>query len=208
MKKIIILLLIVALTFTLCSCAVINTNYFKNNNNQDTAANVINGNDTKDNNDAEVSTILAEEQAIEIANKLFDDLDKLDHLDACAIESDNEQSITVDGNLYVLVTDEEFTSMQDLENFTKNTITANVSDYSALYNNSNTAYVESDGKLYVALAGRGCGFSYTGEATVSDITETAFTSERHYDNFGEVATLEIKVVLEDNIWKVDKINFK
>lgn len=154
------------------------------------------------------STLLTEKQAIDIATNLFDDVDKLDHLAACAVTSDNEQTITLCDNSYALVTDEDFALIQNLVNFAKNTITANVSRYLSFYNGNSTSYIERGGKLYVELTGKGCGFFYTGEATVSDITENSYIAERPYDNYGGAATLEIKIVLEDGAWKIDEINFK
>lgn len=213
MKRIITFLLIAALTFALYGCTESTTNNSGNNGTQSTSSTTSNSSESIDSSEpvsseSENTGTLSETEAIDIANKLFDDIDKLDRLAACAIEADSEQSITVDDNQYALVTDEDFASLQDLVNFTKSTITANVSRYSSLYNGNSTSYVEKDGKLYVALEGKGCGFYYIGEATVSDITENSYVAERTYDNYGGVATLKIKVVLDDGSWKIDDIIFE
>lgn len=213
MKRIITFLLIATLTLALCGCESKKTNDpTQDNSSSSIISSTVESSEPvssePESSESENTGAFSETEAIGIANKLFDDVDKLDRLAACAIESDSEQSITVDDNQYALVTDEDFASLQDLVNFTKSTITANVSRYSSLYNGNSTSYVEKDGKLYVALEGKGCGFYYTGEATVSDITENSYVAERTYDNYGGVATLEIKVVLEDGAWKVDEINLK
>lgn len=155
--------------------------------------------------DTESTGVLSETEAIATANELFNKINELDHMNAGDyVTVDENQTITVDGSEYTLVTDDRFTTVDGVATFRSGIVTSNVERYASI----EKRFVEQDGKLYVRVTPMGCGFPYSGEATVSDITETSFIAERPYDNFGGISKVQIKVILDNGTWKADELTIE
>lgn len=148
-----------------------------------------------------------------IAMELFGALDYIDQIGGTALPYDETVSFTEDGKEFYKVDKTQFSSTADLKYFIESYLTADMiaSRYSAILDPESSHYTDHDGELYVAPSPKGCGFLYYQEdnaPVISNETESSFTAQMDYDDFGGRATLEIAVVKDGDLWKINSLKFK
>lgn len=139
-------------------------------------------------------------------------LNDIDFIGACAVTCDSAVSVDgpVEGVKYSKVTDPRFSSLADLDSFLNTYLTPamRASRYSGIMDTEDCIYIEKDGVLYVAEAGRGCGFNWTETpAVISDKTVASFTATKEYDDFGAPSNIKLNVVKGENGWLIDGFEF-
>lgn len=148
-----------------------------------------------------------------VASELFGALDYIDKIGGTALPYDETVSFTEDGKEFYKVTDTQFSSTADLKEYIESYMTDDMiaSRYSAILDTDSTHYTDHDGGLYVAPSPKGCGFQYFAEdnaPVISNATESSFTAQMDYDDFGGRATLEIAVIKDGDSWKINSLTFK
>lgn len=144
-----------------------------------------------------------------IAEPLYKGLAELDSFGGSVIDYDSSDTVNIGGRDYYRVTDSRFTCVADISDYIDEIMTDNLinSRYSFLTQGEDAFFADRDGKLYVRNQPRGSGFAFSDNSVdISDVSETSFTADRDYDNYGAASKLTIKVVKTDAGWRIDSMD--
>ena len=145
------------------------------------------------------------------AKELMAALNRIDYLGACAVQ--NDYSVVYEdekGYRYHPVTDPDFKTVADLENYINRYLTKSFINerYSAITGTDVPEYIDVDGVLYVIEAGKGAGFDFLeADPDIEKTSENGYTIMANYDNFGVLDTLAIMIEKEDGRWKINGISY-
>ncbi len=163
--------------------------------------------------DDEGSDAEAEIDYREIAYELFGAIDYIDRIGGTALPYDETVSYSEGDVVFYKVDKTQFSSVADIKEYMESHLTADMISkrYSAILDSEPPYYIDHDGELYVRPAPKGCGFAYyqeDNEPVISDKSESSFTAQMNYDDYGGTAVLEISAVKENDFWKIDGIGFE
>lgn len=147
------------------------------------------------------------------ANELFGAFNQIDRLGGTAVPYDETVTYTEGEEVFYLLPKMPYTSVADLKEYMESYLTEEMisSRYSNIIGGDNPLYIDHDGQLYVRPNAKGCGFAFyeeNNEPVISNQSESSFTAQMDYDNFGEKSTLEIEVVKDGELWKINSFNIK
>lgn len=155
-------------------------------------------------NDEESSQSIDYESVLE---PLLTALNDIDCIAATSVNFDESDKYTDEiGYEFYRVVDSRFSSVADLDAYLNKYLTESMrsKQFSYIIDDERSLYIEHDGKLYVSSGGRGCGFEWLDNpAKISDVSEGRFTAVKEYDEFGNKAEIELKIVNTSDGWKID-----
>lgn len=138
---------------------------------------------------------------------LLKNLDTIDRMGGCAVQSDDENTEEYNGRDFRKVLDTNYSSKADIENFVSAYMTGEARDYfSFLTSGEKSVFEEINGELYVADEGRGCGFNWTNDTEIKDSSESGFTVIADYEDYGAVSSAEVNIVNDNGFWKIESYN--
>jgi len=143
---------------------------------------------------------------ITAAKSIMINLNDIDMLDGGAVSTGGD---VIDDGMYRYsnVTDPRFYSLWDVETYVESRICGDLLyKYNEIYTGDVPMFKEFNGGLYYLQGGRGCGYSYTGEPTVSNVSGGSFTFTVPVDYFGASQTLVIDAVNDGGLWKACSLN--
>ncbi|MGN1303566.1 MAG: hypothetical protein ACI4YB_00885 [Oscillospiraceae bacterium] len=162
--------------------------------------------------DGTVFDTLLEDQLF-YAKQLMGALDYIDQIGGGNIPKDEETTVEIDGRQYQRV-QAQFGNTLDLDSFLHENLTENLiqSRYSGILGGDEPYYIDVDGQLYGYVTAKGCGYIWIMEndEPVVEITESAndhCTAVAKFDNYGGEDEMELKIVFEDGLWKIDSISY-
>ena len=108
---------------------------------------------------------------------------------------------------YYRVTDDRFSSLSEVKSYLRESFTDSFLSQNDYLWDGYSKFAEFEGVLYFNEGQRGGRYTFTGEPAVTYETDTKFAiAVENTLPGGEVESLEIICVLEDDKWKVDSIN--
>jgi len=145
----------------------------------------------------------AAEEHLTDATAVLNNLNTIDRIvGGTEVETDTADTKQEGADSFEKVTDSRFTTVDDVKKYVTDSICGTLLErYNSLYEGDNPYFREFDGKLYFHPVPMGCGFSFTGEPVITDVTEDSFTVSMAFDNFGGTSDLRVKAVKEDGKWK-------
>lgn len=162
--------------------------------------------------DGTVFDTLLEDQLF-YAKQLMGALDYIDQIGGGNIPKDEETTVEIDGRQYQRV-QAQFGNTLDLDSFLHENLTENLiqSRYSGILGGDEPYYIDVDGQLYGYVTAKGCGYIWIMEndEPVVEITESAddhCTAVAKFDNYGGEDEMELQIVFEDGLWKIDSISY-
>ncbi|MGN0598636.1 MAG: hypothetical protein ACI4JK_01975 [Oscillospiraceae bacterium] len=162
--------------------------------------------------DGTVFDTLLEDQLF-YAKQLMGALDYIDRIGGGNIPKDEETTVEIDGRQYQRV-QAQFGNTLDLDSFLHENLTENLiqSRYSGILGGDEPYYIDVDGQLYGYVTAKGCGYIWImeNEEPVVEITESAdehYTAAAKFDNYGGEDEMELHIVFEDGLWKIDSISY-
>ena len=165
-----------------------------------------------ENADGTVFDTLLEDQLF-YAKQLMGALDYIDQIGGGNIPKDEETTVEIDGRQYQRV-QAQFGNTLDLDSFLHENLPENLnqSRYSGILCGDEPYYIDVDGQLYGYVTAKGCGYIWImeNEEPVVEITESAddhCTAVAKFDNYGGEDEMELQIVFEDGLWKIDSISY-
>jgi len=127
---------------------------------------------------------------------------QLDNLAVGNIDKDDSDTVEINGETYLHVTDKRFSSRKDIEKYALTYISDRMAQgrYENLMDNDTRRYQDINGKLYVAPRYIAYGYSWTGKVNALP-KDCGISIEAEYDDFGAVST--VMIYLDNNEGKED-----
>lgn len=160
--------------------------------------------------DTQAETSVASEELIAEAAKVLNNLNAVDYIGGgSSVEVDESTVLNVDNKYpYTKVTDPRFSSVEEVKKYITDAVSGSLleSRYKVIYEGDPAMFTDSDGSLWFLQGARGCGFTFTGEPVVSDVTEDSFTITVKFDDSGAESTMVVKAVNENGLWKASSFS--
>lgn len=160
--------------------------------------------------DTRAETSAASEELIAEAAKVLNNLNAVDYIGGgSSVEVDESTVLNVDNKYpYTKVTDPRFSSVEEVKKYITDAVSGSLleSRYKVIYEGDPAMFTDSDGSLWFLQGARGCGFTFTGEPVVSDVTEDSFTITVKFDDSGAESTMVVKAVNENGLWKASSFS--
>ncbi len=135
------------------------------------------------------------------AKSIMVNLNDLDMIDGGAVSTGGD---VIDDGMYRYsnVTDPRFGSLSDVQTYVESKVCGDLLyNYSEIYSGDVPMFKEFDGGLCYLQGGRGCGYNFKGEPSISNITGGSFTFSVPVDYFGDTQTFVIDAVNDGGLWK-------
>lgn len=162
--------------------------------------------------DGTVFDTLLEDQ-IFYAKQLMGALDYIDQIGGGFIPKDEETTVEIDGREFQKVY-AQFGNTLDLDSFLHENLTENLiqSRYSGILGGDAPYYIDVDGELYGYVTAKGCGYPWIREndepvVEIKDSADDHYTAVGKFDNFGAESEMELYIIFEDGLWKIDSISY-
>ena len=161
----------------------------------------------------QISSVSAEKTAVDYQQQALTLMGALDYIDKIGggnISLDTSASFTdSNGNEFAPVVKTQFSTTSDLRSFMESSLTKKFINYrySGILDTDDPSYIDYKGKLYGKVTAKGCGFEWTSKTPeIKNITDTSFDIIAEYDNYGTTDYMTLNVVLENGLWKINKLS--
>lgn len=166
-----------------------------------------------ENADGTVFDTLLEDQLF-YAKQLMGALDYIDQIGGGSIPKDETTTVEIDGREFQLVR-AQFGNTLDLDSFLHENLTEKLieSRYSGILGGDEPYYIDVDGQLYGYVTAKGCGYPWIREneepvVEIKDSDDDHYTAVGKFDNYGAESEMELYIVFEDGLWKIDSISYE
>lgn len=140
---------------------------------------------------------------VPVAKNIMQSLDRLDNIaGGFYVSLDPNTSIQDGGQSYSKVTDNRFSTVNDVINYVNTLICGDlIYKYSGLYSGDSPTFKEFNGELYYLNESRDCGFGYQGEPTITSVSGGSLAFTVPIATGSGVKTFSVNAVNDGGTWK-------
>jgi hypothetical protein len=145
---------------------------------------------------------------VPVAKNIMQSLDRLDNIaGGFYVSLDPNTSIQDGGQSYSKVTDNRFSTVNDVINYVNTLICGDlVYKYSGLYSGDSPTFKEFGGELYYLNESRNCGFGYQGDPTITSVPGGSLSFTVPIATGSGVKTFSVNAVHDGGTWQACSYN--